>query len=338
MTNANTASASVGALQIGQYTFELTVTDNNGATAKAQVKITVAAASNIDPVANAGNNQSITLPVASLSLDGSRSFDADGTINGYLWAQVSGPSTITMSGGNTAFPTLSGFVVGTYTFQLTVTDDKGATTTDQVTIVVNPALPGSPVNQVPVANAGQDILLTLPNNSANLDGSASTDPDGNIISYTWKQVSGPSTAEIADASGTSTAVNNLVAGEYVFQLVVTDNSGATSGATVRVDVTDGQTQQQLRYTSQVTLYPNPARDIVHLKLINEYSGRVSITVYDMKGHAVITTVANKAETIMDDAIDITALRSGMYFVQVLFNDAKQGSSGMKRVVAKLVKL
>jgi hypothetical protein len=54
-----------------------------------------------------------------------------------------------------------------------VTDDDGATNNDDVQVTVNAAT----VNQIPVANAGSDIIITLPTNSANITGSGS-DADG----------------------------------------------------------------------------------------------------------------------------------------------------------------
>jgi hypothetical protein len=60
-----------------------------------------------------------------------------------------------------------------------------------------------------------------------LNGTGSTDNDGTIASYLWTKVSGPA-ATIANASGSSTAINNLVEGTYIFKLKVTDNDGASS--------------------------------------------------------------------------------------------------------------
>ncbi|GGF11009.1 hypothetical protein GCM10011383_22770 [Hymenobacter cavernae] len=83
-------------------------------------------------------------------------------------------------------------------------------------------------NQMPVANAGAAQTITLPTNSVTLSGAASTDADGTINSYLWSQVSGPSTASFSSASAAAPVVSGLVAGTYVFNLVVTDNLGALS--------------------------------------------------------------------------------------------------------------
>ncbi len=118
---------------------------------------------------------------------------------------------------------------GIYQFQLTVTDNQGATGTDTVTVTVNPA------NIAPTANAGPDQIITLPTNTVTLFGSGN-DPDGNIASYQWTKISGPSQYNIASSTQAQTVINNLVQGVYQFQLTVTDNLGATGKDTVKVTV------------------------------------------------------------------------------------------------------
>jgi len=97
------------------------------------------------------------------------------------------------------------------------------------------SLGGTPINQLPTANAGTDKEVTLPASSVQLTGSG-TDPDGNISAYAWSQVSGPSTANIATANAATTNVSGLVQGSYTFRLTVTDNSNATATDDVVVTV------------------------------------------------------------------------------------------------------
>ena len=127
----------------GVYRFELRVTDNNNAFGRDTMQVTVNAAPNTPPSANAGSDQSLTLPVNSTSLTGS-GYDADGSIAGYNWRQLSGPSNNVLFSLNTAVTYLNNLIEGTYEFELTVTDNRGATDRDTVSVVVN-AIP------VPVA-------------------------------------------------------------------------------------------------------------------------------------------------------------------------------------------
>jgi beta-glucosidase len=88
----------------------------------------------------------------------------------------------------------------------------------------------------PVADAGMNQELVLPAGSAPLDGSKSLAPDGSIASYKWAQVSGPSTATIADDSSAKTTVTGLKIGDYKFRLTVTDNTKATNTNDVEISV------------------------------------------------------------------------------------------------------
>jgi hypothetical protein len=186
---------------------------------------------NVPPVANAGNNQTITLPVSSVTLTGTGT-DSDGSISSYAWTQVSGPSTATINNPATATTLINNLVDGVYTFQLKVSDNVGATATANVSVTVNAA---APANLPPVANAGANQTITLPVSFVTLTGTG-TDTDGSISSYAWTQVSGPSTATINTPATATTLINNLVDGVYTFQLKVSDNVGATATANVSVTV------------------------------------------------------------------------------------------------------
>jgi len=91
------------------------------------------------------------------------------------------------------------------------------------------------VNQKPIADAGMDQTVQLPVDTAILTGSGQ-DNDGHVVGYVWSQVSGPNTAFIATNGSSSTNIRSLVAGVYVFQLLVTDDKGASGIDTVSVNV------------------------------------------------------------------------------------------------------
>lgn len=91
---------------------------------------------NVPPAANAGVDQTIMLPLGTVSLTGSGS-DSDGTIASYAWSQVSGASA-TITSPTSQNTTITGLATaGPKVFRLTVTDNLGATGTDDVTITVN---------------------------------------------------------------------------------------------------------------------------------------------------------------------------------------------------------
>jgi parallel beta-helix repeat protein len=178
-------------------------------------------AANQPPTANAGSNQTITLPTNAVTLSGSGT-DPDGSISSYNWTQLSGPSSGIITNSSSAATTVTGLLAGVYLFQLKVTDNGGAINTNDVQVTVNAA-----VNSLPTANAGGDQSITLPTNNATLSGSG-TVSGGSISSYNWTKISGPASGIIANANSASTSVTGLVEGTYQFQLKVTDNKGGTA--------------------------------------------------------------------------------------------------------------
>src|SRR4029077_2922254 len=71
-------------------------------------------------------------------------------------------------------------------------------------------------NKPPIANAGRDTLIVLPQDSIRLDGSASHDPDGRIIEYKWSQIPGTTLLAISNQQTAKPTLKNLVAGIHQF--------------------------------------------------------------------------------------------------------------------------
>jgi hypothetical protein len=324
-------STTAGSLIAGTYTFQLSATDNNGLSSSASVTITVNAAppppppppANQPPVASAGPDQTLTSSSSSTTLDGTASYDPDGTIASYSWMQMSGPGGVTITNSNTASAGVSGLGTAIYTFQLTITDNQGATATSLVTVTVSAATQAAD----PIANAGKDTTIAIPSNTAILNGSASADPGSSIISYQWQQVSGPAPATIPAPQSPISTVEDLQPGNYVFSLKVVNAQGDTSVSMVKVTVVDN-----LRSTGDhLFLYPNPAQDLVYLRIINDgTTGVALVNIYDMNGRLVIRTSEVLQTGYSETAINVTSLLKGMYTILVI-------TPGKKTSRIKLIK-
>ncbi len=92
-------------------------------------------------------------------------------------------------------------------------------------------------NHKPVADAGPDIVGAKVAHYVVLDGSASMDPDGDSLSYSWEQVSGPP-AWLADADQPVAGFRPDTLGTYVFKLTVFDGAEYSDPDSVTVDVTE----------------------------------------------------------------------------------------------------
>jgi hypothetical protein len=88
-------------------------------------------------------------------------------------------------------------------------------------------------NKVPLVNAGPAQTITADTDSVTLSGSA-TDEDGKVVAYLWSLVSGPSDVIITNPGSTTTFASKFMNGTYVFQLMATDEKGATGVDTVSV--------------------------------------------------------------------------------------------------------
>ncbi|MGB7638969.1 MAG: PKD domain-containing protein [Nitrososphaeraceae archaeon] len=115
---------------------------------------------------------------------------------------------------------------------MVVKDNKGASSDPaNVTITVKH------VNHPPVANAGQNQTVDE-GYAVSLNGSASRDPDGDPLTYSWKQIGGP----MVKLNDTDTPIATFTAPpklhsydtNLVFKLKVTDTKNATNSATVKV--------------------------------------------------------------------------------------------------------
>ncbi|WP_153796604.1 PKD domain-containing protein, partial [Foetidibacter luteolus] len=193
----------------GTYNFQLTVTDDKQATGNANVNIVVNPAPNVVPVASAKAPASITLPVDSLTLDGSASYDKDGSIKQYKWELTTAPAGYIFTAANAATVKLSSLVVGSYTATLTITDNDGATASAKTSFVVNKA-----PNVAPVASVKAPASITLPVDSLTLDGSASYDKDGSIKQYKWELTTAPAGYSFTAANAATVKLSSLVVGSY----------------------------------------------------------------------------------------------------------------------------
>lgn len=224
MQGVRTPFLQLSAMQEGDYTFQLTVTDSSGQQDTAHVTVIVQPENNKPPVADAGPEKELTLPVDRTTLDGSKSRD-DQKIATYHWKQTKGPDGVKIENVDSAVATATSLEVGTYEFTLTVTDERKLQSSDTVTVIVREEL-----DQPPVARVMPSVAVSLPTRTAMLDGSHSTDDKGGL-SYLWaRDESSPAAGDVLNNSDHQAVLflGNLVEGKYSFTLTVTDTKGQSS--------------------------------------------------------------------------------------------------------------
>ncbi len=215
-------------LSIGTHTITLEVYDSYENISYDDVIISVTVNNPIGevaPIANAGQDQIVTDTnndgVESVTVNGSRSVDANNDIASYEWFE-------SQQSLGTGVNLTVNLALGAHTLRLLVTDERGNTSEDNVNIIVKE---GS--QSAPVANAGSDQTITDTNNdgseSVTLDGSGSTDADNDIASYEWFE------GQQSLGTGVNLSIN-LALGSHTLRLLVSDEQGNTDEDNVDIFV------------------------------------------------------------------------------------------------------
>lgn len=201
--------------QPGTYITQLIV--NDGVVNSTPDNIIVTTLNSV-PTAVAGEDQA-ALVGDTITLNGSASNDVDGDALTYAWAITTAPqgSATILTASNTITPELLIDQLGTYVVQLVVNDGMLSSTPDSLIITTG--------NSAPIANAGLDQSISV-GEIFFLDGSNSSDLDGDSLSYQWSFTSLPagSSTTLSNASIATPSAAADAPGNYVAQLIVNDGT------------------------------------------------------------------------------------------------------------------
>ncbi len=229
LTSAATAAPVFTPDVPGDYVVQLIVADAASTSAADTVVVTTA---NARPVARAGADGSGTLG-SPLSLDGTASFDANGDTLTYAWALVSRPPGSTAAPEDPAADTtrFTPDRPGVYVAQLVVRDAVSRSRPDLVAFTVT-----ATTSHRPVARATGPTSVTA-GSTVQLDGSTSSDEDGDPLTFTWTFVSLPAgSAAVLQGANTETPTFRAdLPGLYVIELVVNDGTEDSLPARVSVN-------------------------------------------------------------------------------------------------------
>ncbi len=302
----------------GSYVATLTVNDGQVNSTAATVTLT-AAVLNVAPVAKAGSPQNVVTGSAVI-LDGRDSSDANGDSLGYLWSLTSLPtgSSAALSSASTAKPTFTTDKDGTYVIQLIVSDGRLNSAPDTVTITAATA------NSMPVASAGNAQSVAT-GAAVALDGSASSDANGDTLSYAWTLISIPSSSN-ATLSGSTVQKPTFTAdkdGAYVAQLIVNDGKVNSAVATVVITaatsnaapVAKAGSDQSVATGSAVTLDGSGSSDANNDTLTYLWSFR---SIPNGSTATLSSSTAQKPGFTTD--------KDGTYVAQLIVNDGKVNSA------------
>jgi len=302
----------------GNYEISLVVNDGTVDSVADTVVITTL---NSPPVANAGPDQTRFVGDV-VTLDGSGSSDVDGNALIYTWSLTTKPqgSIAALSDPHSVNPTFTIDLSGIYVAQLIVNDGSVDSSADTVVITTD--------NTPPVANAG-DNQTAYVGDTVTLDGSASSDVDGDTLTYHWSFLSRPngSVATLSDANAVMPAFAVDVFGTYVVQLIVNDGTANSAPDTVTIDIMNSPPVANAGPDQTVFV-----GDMVYL------DGSAS---YDVDGDPLVyqwtlsSTPAGSAAVLSDPAAlapTFIADLPGEYVVQLIVNDGSVSSAADHTIV------
>lgn len=239
-----------------------------------------------EPDANNGCESSHTTEtVAWMAIEpvlaGITSGDLDGNLTDATWYEDG-----TKIADGTMTKTTEG--LGEHTYVLEVTDDANQTRNDNVTITIEP-------NQAPLADAGPDqVAHDVDGNdteSFSLDATGSTDPDGDVTSYTW------TLDGTAVATGPTPQVW-LPVGEHTLELTVDDNGNGTATDQVNLTVEPNQAPLADGYSEPVRDEDGSGDEQTPLVALNSSDPDGSVTTYEWTlDGSVVATGADTSATL-----------------------------------------
>ena len=183
------------------------------------------------PLADAGPDQMVTVG-SKVILDGSSSYDIDGDQINYHWVMLSRPvgSNATLSDPTASNPNFIADTPGIYELQLMVDDGKERSEANSVLITVVDA-----GEQKPIAYAGPDRVVTT-GTTITLDSSASYNPSGDDLSYSWSLLRKPSDSQatLSDSASKNPSLPIDKDGLYEIDLVVKNSQGQNVSDTINI--------------------------------------------------------------------------------------------------------
>jgi hypothetical protein len=287
------------------FTFLLVVNDGTANSVKDTVTIKVRQV-NKWPVAVAGFNQSVR-ELSLVTLIGTGSYDPDGDDLKFLWIAPEPIVINSVTGSAPSFVAPEVRSDTTYIIKLVVNDGELDSDTASVAITVKNA------NKTPVANAGTSQTV-LEGSTVTLDGSASYDPDGDLLSYYWNPPIGIQLSSVFQAKPTFTAPDVDKNSSFSFMLFVDDGDAVSEPSIVIITVLDDPKPGVPEVNQEhFRIYPNPSDGNVNIECPG-LEGRIKeISVLDVTGKVILQR-NNTMEGIY--SFDLSKQPSGVYFVRI----------------------
>lgn len=356
---ANTTNYTAGNLApLSTYYAKVRAINNQGYSDYSQQTSFSTGTSNIAPVANAGPDISVVLPISTPLIINGSGTDADGLIVSYQWTKISGPAA-TLNGAATASLSLTNLSAGTYVFRLKVVDNAvvSASDDDDITLVVKPAVSGQSITGFMLVDADKDVDIAALTNGYVINLANSTVKNYSIVAKTSPASVG-SVSLILKASTAAGYIYRLesaspysltgtcfpgatcynswwkpAVGAYTIQATPYSATNATGtmgtpltlnfsviNFTARMSVAENASEEMA--SVQASFTPNPVKDKLTIRFNERITGNVASSITDAMGKNYL-----EESRLLDDSemeIDLSTLNmvSGIYFVKIVSDHLK----------------
>lgn len=258
------------------------------------------------PYASAGKDVAVN-EGDTVYLDGSRSFDwEDSELSVYQWKSDDG---VVIGDANKAkaYVVAPGVRKDSVCYvSLTVMDSDLNQATDSLMLTV------LKVNIVPVANAGEDAEYAA-GQSVIIDGSLSTDGDGDALTYSWLSLDAITFSDNKKEKQQFVAPEVEDSEVFQFVLYVSDDEDISEPDTLTITISNASSISGLmQNTYKLKISPNPATNLVSLEF--DEMKAATLQVVSIDGRIIENTTIANAEWMSSYQLDISAYQSGMYTV------------------------
>ncbi len=274
-------------------------------------QVTQAVQDNTAPNAVASASGSVIVGTT-VTLDGSSSSDADGDNLTFSWAMLSQPSGsgATLTGASTASATFEADAIGTYAFELQVSDGTD-TSADTVEVTAT--------NTVPSPSAQPADTLVAMGDTVQLDGSGSFDLDGHTLTYSWSLESPTgSSATLSNPTSETPSFEADVEGDYLAILTVSDDWSSAMD-TAMVTAVDPGAPPSIDATGTEGNIAINVDQMVYVQASDPDGNALTYTWTQVSGAGTIN-FPDSATAYLADTTNIQATIPGAYQVEIAVSD------------------
>lgn len=312
LSNSTVVNPTFTVDKVGVYVVKLSVSD---ATIEDAVSSLIKIYADSTPIANAGEDQHINT-LSLVTLDASASVVSQGETLTYKWTLVSKPSSSTaiLSATNVVKPTFTPDIDGVYEFSLLVSNGRVESEPDSVIVTATRK------NALPVAEAGENQNIKKLT-TVLLDGSKSSDADGDLLTYKWILASKPtkSKATLSDATIVNPSFFADMAGTYQVDLVVNDTITDSVSSRVTIVASDFNSIPIANAGTNQNVYKDA---IVHLNAAASYDADSDSLTYSWS----MTSKPELSQALLSDNSSVNptfiADRVGSYVFSLIVSDGK----------------